>query len=59
MFLDSKSKFNWNRPATTATQGARSSMNAEDFGRWSSNNMYRTSYNDMSIKVSNIFLELA
>jgi len=34
-------------------------MNAEDFGRWSSNNMYRTSYNDMSIKVSNIFLELA
>lgn len=53
MLLESKSKFNWNRPNTTATAGGRSTIaDAEGFMRWSATNMYRTSYNDMSAKVS-------
>lgn len=52
MFLESKSKFNWGRPGTTATCTFRPAVNPEDFARWSSSNMYRTSYNDMSVKVS-------
>lgn len=51
MFLESKSKFNWNRPATTGGQTNRP-VTAEEFYRWSNNHMYRTSYNDMSLKVS-------
>ena len=49
MLLESKSKFNvqpviavHNRPVT-----------ADSFFKWSSNNMYRTSYTDMSFKVTN------
>lgn len=53
MLLESNSKFNWNRPNTTATAGGRTSIvNAEEFMKWSASNMYRTSYNDMSVKVS-------
>ena len=66
MLLDSKSKFNWGRPTTSIfgsgmntithsgsmTRPNTSKVTAEDFMRWSSNNMYRTSYNDMSFKVS-------
>lgn len=57
MFLESKSKFNWHRPNTTATSsnGFRATNAApvqqDNFAQWSNNHMYRTSYNDMSIKV--------
>lgn len=67
MLLETKSKFNWGRPNTSAigpggmqtithsesmTRPGTGKVNVEDFMRWSSGNMYRTSYNDMSFKVS-------
>lgn len=52
MLLESKSKFNWKeRPNTTAST-MRTSVTPQDFARWSASNLYRTSYNDMSAKVS-------
>ena len=46
MFLDSKSKFNVTRPLQTLRP-----VTADDFFKWTGNHMYRTSYNDMTIKV--------
>ena len=46
-FLESKTKFSFNNHrAQTA-----SNFKEDSFARWSNNNFYRTSYNDMSVKV--------
>ena len=72
MLLEQKSKFSWGRPNTSAigpggmqtithsesmTRPGTGKVNVEDFMRWSSGNMYRTSYNDMSFKVSPIMIK--
>ena len=53
--LESKSKFNWHRPQTS---DVGSTVNVEKFQQWSNNNMYRTSYTDMSTKVRQSFKQI-
>ena len=47
MLLESKSKFDIRSPSKERP------MSPESFFNWSNNHMYRTSYNDMKINVSN------
>ena len=46
MLLESRSKFDLKSPNKNQT------LSPDGFFSWSNNHMYRTQYNDMSIKVS-------
>ena len=51
--LESKSKFNFSARVTLTNQPTTNRpVTADEFFKWSSNHMYRSSYNDMSTKVS-------
>lgn len=50
-FLESKTKFSF------ANHRATQKFEEDVFAKWSNNNFYRTSYNDMSVKVSILALQ--
>ena len=52
MFLESKSKF------CITNMSKERPFTSPQFFSWSTNNMYRTSYNDMSVKVLNTNLSI-
>ena len=54
MLLDSKNKFESRRfiPMTPGTTGTPLNISERGFQKWGNVNMYRTSYNDMSNRVS-------
>ena len=53
MLLDYKNKFETRRAIPATAQGTPISIAENKFTKWGNGNMYRTSYNDMSNRVSN------
>lgn len=51
-FLESKTKFNFHNHRNNST------VSENSFAQWSNNNFYRTSYTDMSFKVSLFYVSL-
>lgn len=52
MLLDYKNKFETRRAVPATSQGTPLAITENKFAKWGNTNMYRTSYNDMSNRVS-------